>query len=121
MEENRFVVELGTGTDLHGMDVTKAACRAVEDAVSRSCLCGLVELLHRDRFEGVRVDILIACPFPEQVDPEPVKHCIPIGSKTVRTVPGGMQARGICVDAFGANCDTIVMANAAVTVFVDAV
>ena len=34
----RFIVELGMGTDLHGGDVTKAAKRAVRDAVSKSCL-----------------------------------------------------------------------------------
>ena len=119
MEKKRFIVELGTGADLHGMDVTKAACRAVKDAVSRSCLCGLVELLHRDRFEGVHVDIMVACPFPDQVDPAVVAQCIPIGSTSVRTETGGMQTRGICVEAFGPGCDTIVVANAAVTVFVD--
>ena len=39
----RYIVELGTGADLHGADMTKAARRAVKDAISRSCLCGLVD------------------------------------------------------------------------------
>lgn len=120
MARKRFIVELGTGADLHGLDVTKAACRAVKDAVSRSCLCGLVEILDRRRFEGVHVEVLVACPTPTQVDTEALKAQIPIGTKSVRVVPGGMQAAGICVDAFGRDCDTIVVANAAVTVFVDA-
>ncbi|MGD8844363.1 MAG: Lin0512 family protein [Desulfobacteraceae bacterium] len=34
MERKRFIVEIGTGADLHGKDVTKAACRAVKDAIS---------------------------------------------------------------------------------------
>jgi hypothetical protein len=43
----------------------------------------------------------------------------PVGRKTVRVIDGGMLAPGICVDRFAANCDQIVVANAAVTVSVD--
>ena len=32
------------GIDQHGQDPTNAARKAVEDAISRSCLCGLVEV-----------------------------------------------------------------------------
>ncbi|MEO1601936.1 MAG: Lin0512 family protein, partial [Pseudomonadota bacterium] len=31
MTEQRVIIEMGTGTDLHGQDYTKAAIRAVED------------------------------------------------------------------------------------------
>ena len=41
----KFIVEFGMGTDFHGQDVTKAARKAVRDAVSRSCLCGLEDVL----------------------------------------------------------------------------
>lgn len=41
----KFIVEFGMGTDFHGQDVTKAAKKAVKDAVSRSCLCGLEDVL----------------------------------------------------------------------------
>jgi uncharacterized protein (TIGR02058 family) len=119
MTLKRYVVELGYGADLHGNDATKAACRAVKDAVSRSCLCGLMEILGRDRFQGIHVKVLVACPCPEQVDYEAVKAMIPIGEKEVKVVKGGMTADGICVDQFGAECDSILVANAAVTVFVD--
>ncbi len=119
MTSGRFIVELGTGADLHGMDATRAACRAVRDAIGRSCLCGLVEILGRTEFQGVNVDILVACPFPDQVDTEAVAAQAPVGRKTVRVIDGGMLAPGICVDRFAANCDQIVVANAAVTVSVD--
>ena len=49
----RFIVELGMGSDLHGGDVTKAAMRAVRDAVSRSCLCGLFEVAGLKRPEDM--------------------------------------------------------------------
>ena len=119
MARRRYIVELGTGVDLHGMNVTKAACRAVRDAIGRSCLCGLVEILGNADLQNVHVEILIACPFPDQLDAEAVKGEVPIGIKSVRAEYGGMQAAGLCVKQFAADCDTIVVANAAVTVFVE--
>jgi uncharacterized protein (TIGR02058 family) len=120
MDENRkrFIVEIGTGIDIHGENVTKAACRAVKDAVSRSCLCGLLEILHLQNLEDVEVDIQVATPNPGQVDLEIVKAEVPIGRKTARAVEGGMVAQGLCVPQFAPQCDRIVVANAAVTVFV---
>nr|WP_321396418.1 Lin0512 family protein [uncultured Desulfobacter sp.] len=119
MEKKRFIVELGSGIDLHGMDVTKAACRAVRDAVGRSCLCGLVEILDRPGFEGVSIDVTIACPFPEQVDAEKVLAELPVGTCRLQAVEGGMIVEGLCVPRFGENCSSILLANAAITVFVD--
>ena len=116
METKRFIVEIGSGADLHGEDVTKAACRAVKDAISRSCLCGLVEILGIDDLQAMLVDIQVACPKPDEVDLEQVKAVVPIGQKTARAVEGGMNVKGLCVPDFAPNCDRIVVANAAVTV-----
>lgn len=118
MGAKRFIVEIGTGADLHGEDVTKAACRAVKDAVSRSCLCGLVEILGIGDLQSMMVEIQVACPRPDEVDLEQVKAVVPIGRKTARAVDGGMIARGLCVTDFAPGCDRIVVANAAVTVFI---
>lgn len=119
MAVKRFVVELGTGADLHGENMTKAACRAVRDAIGRSCLCGLIEILGLESLEEVQVEILVACPDPDQVDRDAVAAEVPIGRKTVRVISGGMMAPGICVDRFAERCDRIVVANAAITVSVD--
>jgi uncharacterized protein (TIGR02058 family) len=116
MANKRFIVEIGTGIDLHGENVTKAACRAVNDAVSRSCLCGLVEIMDLQDLGDVSVDILIASPRPHEVDQ--VKAAVPIGQKTARAVEGGMTAQGLCVARFAPECDQIVLANAAITVSV---
>lgn len=118
MDKKRFIVEIGTGIDLHGADVTKAACKAVKDAISRASLIGLLEILNIQDLDTVDVDILVAVPHPAQVDLEKVKAMLPIGKKTARAVAGGMIARGICVPAFGPDNDEILVANAAVTVFV---
>ena len=118
MTSRRFTVELGFGVDLHGENMTEAACRAVKDAVSRSCLCGLVEILELTDPNQILVDIVIACPKPEDVDLELVKSLAPLGRKTARAIDGGMQVLGLCVPSFGPNCDQIVVANAALTVHV---
>jgi len=119
MKKRRYIIELGTGVDLHGMDMTKAACRAVRDAVSRSCLCGVVEILGRGSFEGVFVDVTVACPFPEQVDTARVLEELPVGKRSLNTALGGMVTEGLCVDKFGEGCSSILVANAAITVFVE--
>ncbi len=38
MARMRLILELGTGNDLHGSDYTKAALRAVQDALHHSSL-----------------------------------------------------------------------------------
>ena len=117
-KRKRFIVEIGTGIDIHGENVTKAACRAVKDAISRSCLCGLLEILQLKNLEDVMVDIQVASPNHEQVNLEQVMAEVPIGRKSAHAVEGGMTAQGLCVPQFAPDCDQIVVANAAVTVFV---
>lgn len=117
--KKRYVVELGTGADLHGADMTKAAVRAVKDAISRSCLCGLVEVLGRTRFEGVHVHVAVRVPDPSAVDTNAVLAAVPIGGKTIDVAQGGMQVPGLEVACFGPGCSDIVVACAALTVSVE--
>ncbi len=120
MDRKRFIVELGTGIDLHGEDVTEASCRAVRDAISKSCLCGLLEILELKGLDQVEIAILVACPNPDRVDLEKVKEVVPIGRKSATAVLGGMETQGLCVPQFGPECDRIMVANAAITVWVAA-
>jgi uncharacterized protein (TIGR02058 family) len=119
MTEKRFIVELGTGVDLHGQDATKAARRAVKDAVSRSCLCGLVEIVDLHDLNDMRVDVLVAVPMPEQVQTDAVLSVIPFGRKELRVVQGGLRAPGFYPSDLGDESPDIILANAAVTVWVD--
>ena len=68
MARKRFAIELGYAADLHGEDMTKAAVRAVRDAISRICLCGIMEIYGRDQFQGVYVHADVAVPEPQHVD-----------------------------------------------------
>jgi uncharacterized protein (TIGR02058 family) len=116
MQKRRFIVEMGTGIDLHGENATEAACRAVKDAISKSCLCGLIEILQLKDLGNVDVEILIASPRPQEVDLTQVMATVPIGRKTAKSVDGGMTVQGINVARFAPDCDQIIVANAAVTV-----
>lgn len=113
-----FVVELGTGTDLHGQDPTKAAVRAVRDAFQHVSLPGLRQVCGITDMATVQVDVTIGVP-PEAgaVDAEQVKAQFPIGTINVLVQPGGLMVTG---EAFrpemGDKVDAILVANAAIVV-----
>jgi uncharacterized protein (TIGR02058 family) len=113
----RFIVELGMGVDLHGQDVTKAAQRAVKDAVSHSCLCGLYEVAKLENPDEMRVKLQIACPWPEKLDAEAVKKIVPFGEVEFSAEKGGMITQGLHYASLGEG-DKIVIALASLTVFV---
>ncbi|RQD69997.1 MAG: hypothetical protein D5S00_05475 [Tindallia sp. MSAO_Bac2] len=114
----RYIVELGFGADLHGQDMTKAAKRAVEDAIRRSCLCGLEEVLGIQDFEEIKVHVIIACPNPEAIQESDVLSVLPVGQKSIQVTKGGMVVPGLYVQGFGDIDDSVVVANACVEVSV---
>ncbi|HWR38438.1 MAG TPA: Lin0512 family protein [Patescibacteria group bacterium] len=117
MTRRRFIVELGMGADLHGGDFTKAARRAVQDAMARSCLCGLFEIGGIEDPNQMLVDIRVGCAQPDRVDAAEVQKMVPFGQVTVEIVSGGLEVQGLHLAALGAG-DTIVVAVAALTVSV---
>ncbi|MEM1365352.1 MAG: Lin0512 family protein, partial [Pseudomonadota bacterium] len=62
----RIILEMGTGNDLYGGDYTKAACRAVQDAIHHSSLT-MFRALSLDPTK-MQVDLTIAAQEPEKVD-----------------------------------------------------
>jgi len=68
MTARRVILELGTGNDLHGGDYTKAALRAVQDALHHSSLA-MIRTLKVDTRTGMFVDVTIGVQQPEKVDP----------------------------------------------------
>ncbi|WP_371371786.1 Lin0512 family protein [Sporomusa aerivorans] len=118
MNRKRYIVEFGMGADLHGGDVTKAAQRAVKDAMSRSCLCGLFDIVGIRDPNQMIVEVRIGCPQPEQVQLDAVKGMVPFGSVTVEAVAGGLTVKGLYLPALGEG-DNIMVAVAALTVYID--
>lgn len=114
----RYVVEIGTGADLHGGDVTKAAQRAVKDAISRSCLCGMFDILGIDSPQQMHVAVKLGVPHPEQIRKSEVLEMVPFGTTELEVVTGGLAVRGLDLPELGSG-DTIVIAVAALTVYVD--
>ena len=120
MAWKRFIIEFGTGVDVHGIDVTKAAQKAVKDAVSHCCLVGLGETLQIEDFlENVKVEVKICSPFAEKVDRDKVLAQLPpYKFVDLEIVEGGLSVRGTNAPQFGVG-ETIVMVNAAITVYVN--
>jgi uncharacterized protein (TIGR02058 family) len=111
MAQRRIILELGAGNDLHGGDYTKAALRAVDDALHHSSL-SFVRALQLD-IRRMRVDVTIGVQQPGKVDAARVKAALPYGEVAVKVVHGGLD-----VAEDGRN-DTAVIASASVAVSFD--
>jgi uncharacterized protein (TIGR02058 family) len=122
MDYRRYLVEVGTGVDLHGMDETKAAQRAVKDAISHSSMVGLGSLFKFEKFsemeDTLMVDVTVAAPNPEKVDGEAVLSILPEGKRRIKVVKGGLQ---FPTEETAAEAKThgIVIVNACIVVLVD--
>ena len=111
MPKMRAILELGSGNDLHGSDYTKAALRAVQDALHHSSL-SFIRALKIDKTK-LEVEVTIGVQRPEQVDVEAVRKSLPVGNVTVRAVKGGLDV------ADGENNDPAVIASAAIAVRIE--
>ena len=111
MSLKRVITEFGSGNDLHGGDYTKAAVRAVHDAIHHSSL-SLIRSLGIDS-RRMQVEVTIGVQQPDKIDAAAVKAALPHGEITVRAVKGGLDVPD---DSSG---DIAIIASAAVTVRID--
>jgi len=104
----RVILEMGTGNDLHGGDYTKAAKRAVQDALHHSSLAMLRALgIPPDE---MRIELTLAAQEPAKIDLAAVAAMLPYGKVTPCAVKGGLNVE----DA--ENGDLCVIVNAGVLV-----
>lgn len=89
MTLRRMVLQIGMGTDIRGADSTKAAVRALRDALWHNGL-SVADALGLP-VDAMRTEIIIGVPRPEQVDQAAVLAVLPHGSGTVRVVEGGLE------------------------------
>ncbi len=87
--EKRIILEMGTGNDLYGGDYTKAACRAVQDALHHSSIVLFKSLGYDHRH--MRVQVTIGVQEPDKVDLAVVAAELPRGRAEVRAVFGGLN------------------------------
>ena len=111
MALKRMVVELGMGTDLGGADYTKAAIRAVKDALWHNSLT-VADAFGVPRDE-MQIDVHIGAGDPDQIDKQAVAETFPYGKAVVTATRGGMD---IMKDD---GSDRTVLVNAAVIVSLD--
>ena len=87
--DHRFILETGIGTDLYGLDYTKAAIRAVNDAIRHSSLTLFTEL-GLDHTQMV-VEVTVGVQDPDAVDTTRVAAELPRGRAKVITTKGGQN------------------------------
>lgn len=111
MALKRMAVEFGMGTDLRGEDQTKAAIRAVKDALWHNSL-NLTDAFGFPR-EAMIIEAVIGVPKPDEVDAAAVAEVFPYGSVTVRAEKGGLEIERTTYET------RTIVANAAVVVSFD--
>jgi len=122
MSFRRYILEIGSGIDLHGEDETKAAQRAVRNAIGHVSMIGLRQLFHVSSFQelekALMVDVTIATPNPDKVDGEAVLSILPEGNRRINVVEGGLRFPAPST-AEEASTNGIVVAIAVIVVLVD--
>ncbi len=103
-----LVMQFGVGTDIRGGDYTKAAMRAVDNAIRRNSVA-VADAFNQPR-EAMQITVAIGVAEPEQVDQAAVASVFPYGNVTVEMQRGGLDI------PHDTRAEKTVMANATVTV-----
>ena len=111
MALRRMVLQIGMGTDIRGADYTKAAVRALRDALWHNSL-SVANALGLS-VDAMQVEVTIGIPRPDRVDQQAVLAVLPHGTGTVRVVEGGLEIPN------DAGTNKTVIANAAAVVRLD--
>ena len=111
MALKRMVLQIGMGTDIRGADYTKAAVRALRDALWHNSL-SVADAVGLP-VDSMLVEVTIGVPRPDQVDQQAVLAVLPHGTGTVRVVESGLEIPN------DAGTNTTVIANAAAVVRLD--
>jgi uncharacterized protein (TIGR02058 family) len=89
MTMKRMAIEIGMGTDIRGADYTKAAVRALRDALWHNSL-NVADAVGKPT-DSMVVEVLIGVPKPELVDKAEVLKVLPHGTGTVKVFQGGLE------------------------------
>src|ERR1700693_1535975 len=111
MALKRMVLQIGMGTDIRGADYTKAAVRALRDALWHNSL-SVADAMGLP-VDSMQVEVTIGVPRPERGDKEGVLAGLPHGTGTVTVVEGGLEI------ANDAGTNATIVANAAAVVRLD--
>jgi uncharacterized protein (TIGR02058 family) len=115
----RLIIEMAMGIDQHGQEPTVAAARAVRNAIAHNALPGVWEVAGLSDPEQMIVEVQVAVPYPEQVRQAEVLAVLPFGRKTLHLESGGMVVQGRAIPVLNDKNDEMLIAVAAVTVWVE--
>ena len=85
----QIILEMGVGVDLYGADYTKAAKRAVQDAIHHSSLT-FFRTLDLDP-NAMEIELTLAANEPEKINLDLVANELPYGNVSLRGVKGGLN------------------------------
>jgi len=111
MTLKRMVLQIGMGTEIRGADYTKAAVRALRDALWHNSL-SVADAVGLP-VDAMQVEVTIGVPRPDRVDKDTVLAVLPHGTGTVRVIEGGLEIPN------DAGTNITVIANAAAVVRLD--
>ena len=89
MTPKRMVLEIGMGTDIRGADSTKAAQRALRDALWRNSL-SIAQICGKTP-DDMQIAVHVGVPRPDTVRHEDVLSVLPYGQATLNVVEGGLE------------------------------
>lgn len=104
----QIILEMGVGVDLYGMEYTKAAKRAVQDAIHHSSLT-FFRSLDLDP-NNMEIELTLAAHEPDRIDLDDVAKELPYGKVTPRSTKGGLNVYDEVTDR------TTIIVNAGIVV-----
>ncbi len=89
MSDQRFIIEMGMGNDQYGQDYTKAAARAIEDAIRHSSIpmFNALDIPHTE----MRVKVTVGTQQPDLVNCKALAAQLPRGRVEVIATHGGLN------------------------------
>ncbi|MBI4311881.1 MAG: Lin0512 family protein [Chloroflexi bacterium] len=112
MTVRRCLLEMGWGADLHGGDYTKAAQRAVQNALQHVSL-GFTGPMGKSGSDLI-LDVTIGVAEPDKVNKQAIADAFPYGrQKNIKVVKGGLDVPG------DRPTDFCAVANAAIILSLD--
>ncbi len=111
MAKQLYITEMGMGVDVHGSDYTKAAKRAVSDAIRHSSL-NFFRALGKSP-DDMEVIVKVGVAKPEQIDKALIAQELPYGSVTIEAIKGGLDVNA------DDQADELIIANAAILVYLN--
>jgi uncharacterized protein (TIGR02058 family) len=117
MEKIMFI-ETGMGIDVHGQNITKAAIRAVKNAIHYNSMPGIRSVLPEKNIDHMKINVKLALPCDkEKLNIEAVKEVLPFGEITVEVMDGGMMTTsGVVLEEKGDRNDMMYIVVASVEV-----